>query len=80
VSWQLDRPVGGDPVDPAGRDVIVVPPDYQQLRLDDATKADGVRRATGERLSTLFSSGGAIDGLGRLHGDIAYVVAAAVVS
>ena len=75
VSWRLDAPVGGDPVDPSGRDVIVVPPDYQQLRLDDPVKADRIRRATGERLSALFGASGGITGLGRLHGDIAYVVA-----
>ncbi|MEI8237801.1 MAG: hypothetical protein WCI22_00130 [Actinomycetota bacterium] len=75
VSWQLAAPVGGEPVDPSGRGVIVVPPDYQQLRIDDPARADRVRRVTGDQLSELFSAGGGIDGVGRLHGDIAYVVA-----
>lgn len=74
VSWRLDGPVGGESSDPAGRATIVVPPDYQQLRTDDPVAADRVRRVTGERLSALFSSGGGIAGIGRLHGDLAYVV------
>jgi predicted GNAT superfamily acetyltransferase len=79
VSWRLDAPVGGRSVEPGG-DVIVLPADYQQLRDDDLVRAAAVRRSVGEQLSALFATGGSIVGLGRLHGDVVYVVAHAPTS
>jgi len=74
VSWRLDAQVGGRSIDPGGRDVIVVPADYQQLRDDNPAHARELRRRVGEQLAALFAAGGSIVGLGRQHGDVGYVV------
>ncbi len=77
VSWQLDRPVGGDWVQPNGRDGIAVPADYQRLRAHDPARAALLRRDVGTAFAALFADAGAIDGLCRLDDGVAYVVAAA---
>lgn len=75
VSWQLDRPVGGEWLQPGGRDGISVPADYQRLRHDDPAQADHARRDIGTALTALFAEGGSIAGLCRLDDGIAYVLA-----
>lgn len=74
VSWQLDGPVGGDWVQPSGRDGIAVPADYQRLRATDRAAADRLRRDVGAAFSALFGEGDSIAGLCRLDDGVAYVV------
>lgn len=77
VLWQLDRPIGGEWVQPAGRDGIAVPADYHRLRVADPVRADLVRRDVGAAFGALFEERGTIAGVCRLDDGIAYVVAAA---
>ena len=76
VSWRLDVTVGGEWVQPAGRDGIAVPSDYQRLRADDPARADHVRSDVGAAFASLFAEGGTIAGLCRLDDGVAYIVAA----
>jgi predicted GNAT superfamily acetyltransferase len=75
VSWRLDLPCGSEWVQPAGRDGIPVPADYQRLRTSDPDRAALVRRDTGAAFEELFAGGGGIVGLCRLDDGVAYVVA-----
>lgn len=63
VSWALDRAVGGALVDPQHRQVIAIPADYHQLRLDDRATADDVRRQVGAVFGAAFGDGRRIVGL-----------------
>lgn len=76
VSWQLDRPVGGDWVQPSGRDGIAVPADYLRLRTADPARAALLRRDVGAAFAALVAAGDSVAGLCRLDDGVAYVVAA----
>lgn len=77
VRWQLDAPVGAEVIVPRpGDQVVAVPGDYLALRDHDAAAAAEIRRASGQALAEVFSSGATVRG----WSDTGYVVTPSVTS
>lgn len=65
VSWRLDVPVGGMSADPSamGVELLAVPPNYAELRLQDPERAAAERERVGDALSATMSAGQAVIGV-----------------
>lgn len=64
VSWRLDRPVGGEPVEPTSADQLIeIPFDYHALREADPGSASEARASVGRALAMALDRGERVLGI-----------------